>query len=74
MTSLTSGYEDCTEQAELRQLIIPGVPTFDKGTSPDATVMAPGTYLPDGILPSGEAEEGERELSEFYPAYVSGQP
>ena len=56
------------------QLNIPGVPTFNKGTSPDATVMAIGTYLPDGLLPIDEVEGGEQELSEWFPAYVAGQP
>ena len=74
MTSLTRGYEDCIEQAELWQLNSPEAPTFDMGTSPDAAIMAIGTHLPDGLLPSSEAEEGEQELSECMPAYVSRQP
>ena len=74
VTSWKNEYNDWVEQVGLWELSNPLTPTFQKGTTPDATVMAIGKYFPEGILPQDLEEEGEQEELETYPAYVTENP
>ena len=74
VTSWKNHYQDWIEQNELWELSNPRVPTFKKGTTPDAMVMAVGGYLPEGIMTLDENDDREEEILEYYPAYVTDRP
>ena len=74
VTTWKKGYTEWIEQKELWELTNPAVPTFKKGTAPDAMLMALGEYIPEDLLLDNNIDEDDTELRDSFPAYISEEP
>ena len=74
ITSWKKGYEEWKEENDLWLLTNPNTPTFKKGTTTDAILIALGNYIPEGILPTEIEQENENQIQDYYPAYITKEP
>ena len=59
------------QSGNLWELTAPREPTYRAGTVTDGVLLAPGMYMPEGILPQGEElVTGHRQL-DAYPVYAT---
>ena len=64
-------FQEWMDTEKLWQLSDPTIPTFIAGATTDGVFLAPGTYLPQGILPQRTEEEQDEGPSEVYPIFVT---
>ena len=63
--------QEWINQENLWELTDPETPTHRAGTVTDGMLLAPGTYMPEGILPQGgELTTGKRQL-DVHPVHVT---
>ena len=70
-TNEKNGYQRWVENEQLWELSDPQTPTYRTGTVTDGVLLAPGEYLPDGILPQDADPEEDGGVPHVYPVWVT---